>query len=1046
MAAAAADGAGDRGGGWVRRRTARAADDVKLKELGLRFFSTLVKNVDYSQDRMLEGPLRSISDVLVAMEPLKLFDDWSPPRDAPERAVSIPASAAFASSCNPDAGKALEATGTWKGDTGLADTHWGFKLDSPVPASSIAIEWAAPPEKFDIETMGESGDWNVVDTVEGTRVAKSRRFVLNGVPCAQFRLRMHGFGSKGSVTGTQHGIASVTLFEPDRTGVHVPTKKSLDDLQEWLQRSLAEAPERLRGHALRGLTGLALASGSLASLLRLSRQLLDGPDLPLPAETSDAATRFEAQLETVAGAEHTLQAKAEAEGTVSGGGSSFGEIPGVTFDNSSDGYASVSHSNSNMTVSSQGTGWAALTYGPLTSGKAAWEMRLDEDTTSQCSCFGAVQKPVTNTNYEYSPDMWMYRSYNGRHYQNGSGQESTRRIYKGDTVRVEVDMDEGTMRYIINGEDQGIAFKNLKGRSIWPACAFYSSSRKVTLLKFEGMRAGGGGKAAAEKLTLGTDITPASVSGLDKGVLGVGDQMGFDGIKLEVDGRTVSAGIGMVPPKFDPDLADAAGDGDEESAVQQYAQATFALDKKYAKFTGAVAINDSADSEKLAADGSGLTFTVLGDGVELWSSKPVRERRKPESFSISVLEVVTLSLRVRVDSSNAEAHAVWMEPAVEVVTDWTCNGWVNDRDTFDCAMWGVKRGDVTPLEPVRAPDGDDTASTTHKLAYAALGYAGVLANEYMRGMRAVKEPEDGFSAYDLESAFAVEASGETFSLLCDMLRSLYTRSGPLYEGATVGLLRIIKSNLRRVVVSRVGPAAVGLSSSSGAGAGESKDEGAAGESKDPDDFEKLKPLYELLTSIVDAPAGKVADSLRGEAVDALNTGALLFVPSADERKAIFSSQLTDSGVVEVQLSWPLQTGNADGDVVYLDRFMLLMQVTCRRNGLRYSIMGRWPSKVYLVVEVAGEGDGAMTLAKFLDTEIADALKIAGDASWTFPVGLTQPELPLMVERTPAWDRKGRLPFEPGVGCVRVYPSGSGTFEDVTAGVRRFLPKRHLVKG
>jgi len=386
-----------------------------------------------------------------------------------------------------------------------------------------------------------------------------------------------------------------------------------------------------------------------------------------------------------------------------------------------------------------------------------------------------------------------------------------------------------------------------------------------------------------------------------------------------------------------------------------------------------------------------------------------------------------------------------MDPKVEAVTDWVCDGWTNDRDTFECAMWGVRRGNVTPLEPVRAVDGSDVASTTHSLAYAALGYAGLLANEYMRGMRVVKEPEEGVGAYDLESPFAVEASGESFGLLCDMLGALKGRKGALYEGAAVGLMRVIKSNLRRVVVSRVAPSAIGLSSTSGAGAEESKEGGAAeSESKDSEDFDRLKPLYELLTAIADAPAGEVADALRGEAVDALNTGARLFVPSPEERKAVFASKLTPSGVLEVQLSWPMSASNSDGEPLYMDRFLLLLQVCCRRKGLRHAVMGRWPAKVYLVIEVPGsEG---LTLATVLETEIRDALKVAGDASWTFPVGLVQPELSVNIERTPKWDRKGRLPFEPGIGCVRVYPEGSGSFEDVTAAVRDFLPERHLVTG
>jgi hypothetical protein len=40
-------------------------------------------------------------------------------------------------------------------------------------------------------------------------------------------------------------------------------------------------------------------------------------------------------------------------------------------------------------------------------------MRLEEDTNSQCTCFGAAIKPVRDCNYEKSKELFMYRAYNG---------------------------------------------------------------------------------------------------------------------------------------------------------------------------------------------------------------------------------------------------------------------------------------------------------------------------------------------------------------------------------------------------------------------------------------------------------------------------------------------------------------------------------------------------------------------------------------------------------------------------------------------------------
>ena len=64
--------------------------------------------------------------------------------------------------------------------------------------------------------------------------------------------------------------------------------------------------------------------------------------------------------------------------------------------------------NMRAASSSSSNSWVATTVGGWSRGKYAWEMKLDEDTDSQCTCFGVIMKPVLNPNYEHSPEMWMY--------------------------------------------------------------------------------------------------------------------------------------------------------------------------------------------------------------------------------------------------------------------------------------------------------------------------------------------------------------------------------------------------------------------------------------------------------------------------------------------------------------------------------------------------------------------------------------------------------------------------------------------------------------
>ena len=44
----------------------------------------------------------------------------------------------------------------------------------------------------------------------------------------------------------------------------------------------------------------------------------------------------------------------------------------------------------------------------------AWEFLIAEDITNDESiCIGAGTKPVTSSSYNSSPNLWMYRCYNG---------------------------------------------------------------------------------------------------------------------------------------------------------------------------------------------------------------------------------------------------------------------------------------------------------------------------------------------------------------------------------------------------------------------------------------------------------------------------------------------------------------------------------------------------------------------------------------------------------------------------------------------------------
>lgn len=145
--------------------------------------------------------------------------------------------------------------------------------------------------------------------------------------------------------------------------------------------------------------------------------------------------------------------------------------------------------NGDQDAYSQSSNATAFTLaGGFTHGKASWEFLLVNDTTSQCSCFGMGLKPIVDTNYSSSPQLLLYRSFNGQRYDRGRplSTPAMPKVNKGDRIRFDLDMDQGTCSVAINSRPAGVAFTNLKGLAIWPCAHAYSSSRTMRILSIQG--------------------------------------------------------------------------------------------------------------------------------------------------------------------------------------------------------------------------------------------------------------------------------------------------------------------------------------------------------------------------------------------------------------------------------------------------------------------------------------------------------------------------------------------------------------------------------
>lgn len=93
------------------------------------------------------------------------------------------------------------------------------------------------------------------------------------------------------------------------------------------------------------------------------------------------------------------------------------------------------------------------------------------------------------------------------------------------------------------------------------------------------------------------------------------------------------------------------------------AEMRFSVDKKFDTLRGAVAINDSC--QKYGKPRTSLTFVVMGDGKQLWKSKPI-DYPNSQSFDVPITGVKELTLKVECPGSAHAAQAIWLDPIMAV--------------------------------------------------------------------------------------------------------------------------------------------------------------------------------------------------------------------------------------------------------------------------------------------------------------------------------------------------------------------------------------------
>ena len=139
---------------------------------------------------------------------------------------------------------------------------------------------------------------------------------------------------------------------------------------------------------------------------------------------------------------------------------------------------------------------------------------------------------------------------------------------------------------------------------------------------------------------------PEKEVNIEYGALGKNGDAGHDDLKVIFNGVSVQHGLAMHPLANKP------------------VSVTYDLSEQDASaFRAAVGLADTAGSYRLEHH-LVLIFRVVGDGRELWRSKPVLRAGAPEICNIDIKGVKMLSLHVDCLDDHKWAHAVWVDPVL----------------------------------------------------------------------------------------------------------------------------------------------------------------------------------------------------------------------------------------------------------------------------------------------------------------------------------------------------------------------------------------------
>ena len=444
-----------------------------LCETGLAYlpmFPVLLPVVKTREQRdALIDPVVRFFQGLNQVPELTLYSAWSPPVLPPLTSIALDETSVVTSSGEGE--KAIDGSNHSCWTSTKTRAHWTVSLKAPSTIHSLNISWGTPkstvagaaPKTVQVLFKYEGQEtFTKKATFDVQTYRQSQGTWDHSYPCAGEKVVAIKLVLAGTVASNTTGQLRMYKF----AAMEVDARAKYVDGLELTQRIMSRVMDFTQINFIEGLTisvlyTLLRISGSLEIALRLVRFLRERNDV-IPAENVCAQALYRL-LRTI----HSDAAKLQVELTAT----DSGPIANAAFDRTEKSPDIQVDPDGTLISNPNGSGYGLVNC-VMDSGVWEWEMTLvQESHGDETTCLGVSNRPMTNTSYDSSPDVWVVRCYNGERYHGGArGRDGGLLMHPNDNVRFTYDASAQTLAVAINDVDRGVIFESPSCTATTNAC------------------------------------------------------------------------------------------------------------------------------------------------------------------------------------------------------------------------------------------------------------------------------------------------------------------------------------------------------------------------------------------------------------------------------------------------------------------------------------------------------------------------------------------------------------------------------------------------